>query len=314
MWMKDDRGKMTDPLVVAVVLNWNNPQDTVDCVASLRASDYPNLDILLVDNGSTDNSVSLFRERFPEIELIETGENLGYAGGNNVGIKRALSKGAEYVLLANNDVAVAPDTVSQLVSAAECNKSVGAAGALVFWRDEPEKLYAAYGVVNFSEAIVRLKGRNSTVPDRYSETMEVDWVLGCAILLERGAVEDVGELDERFFAYHDEVDWCTRARKKGYKIMLVPARVWHAGQSSTGGEKYASAKRYFVGRNSVLFAKKHATAGQWVKFLVMFFASLPLAFLRELPRGQASGVLLKLWGFRDGVMGREPPLKRLGLR
>ena len=140
-------------------------------------------------------------------------------------------------------------------------------------------------------------------------------MLGCAILLGRAAVEDVGGLDERFFAYHDEVDWCTRARKKGYKIILVPdARVWHAGQSSTGGEKYASAKRYFVGRNSVLFAKKHATARQWVKFLVMFFASLPLAFLRELPRGQARGVLLKFWGFRDGVRGREPPLEKLGLR
>jgi GT2 family glycosyltransferase len=219
------------------------------------------------------------------------------------------------VFLVNNDVTVAPDTVSQLVSAADGHESAGATGALVFSRDEPEKLYAAYGVVNFSEAIVRLKGRNSRVMDRFSETMEVDWVLGCAILLERAAVEDVGELDERFFAYHDEVDWCTRARKKGYRIILVPdARVWHAGQSSTGGEKYASAKRYFVGRNSVLFAKKHATARQWAKFLVMFFASLPLAFLRELPRGQARGVLLKLLGFRDGVMGREPPLKRLGLR
>ena len=306
---------MTNQLVVAVVLNWNNPEDTVDCVTSLKASSYPNLDILLVDNGSTDNSVNLFREKFPELELIETGENLGYAGGNNAGIKRALSKAAKYVFLVNNDVTVAPDTVSQLASAAESHKAAGATGALVFWRDEPEKLYAAYGVVNFSEAIVRLKGRNSRITDRFSETMEVDWVLGCAILLERAAVEDVGELDERFFAYHDEVDWCTRARKKGYKIILVPdARVWHAGQSSTGGEKYASAKRYFVGRNSVLFAKKHATARQWVKFLVMFFASLPLAFLRELPRGQAGGVLLKLWGFRDGVKGREPPLERLGLR
>jgi hypothetical protein len=306
---------MTNSFVVAVVLNWNNPQDTLGCVTSLRVSDYRNLDILLVDNGSTDNSVGVFTKRFPEIELIETGENLGYAGGNNVGIRRALSKGAKYVLLVNNDVTVAPDTVSRLVSAAEGGESVGAAGALVFWRDEPEKLYAAYGVVNFSEAIVRLKGRNSTVSDRYSETVEVDWVLGCAILLARDAVEGVGELDERFFAYHDEVDWCTRARGKGYRVILVPdARVWHAGQSSTGGEKYASAKRYFVGRNSVLFAKKHANTGQWVKFVVMFFTSLPLALLRELPRGQARGVLLKLWGFRDGVMGREPPLKRLGLR
>ena len=217
---------MTDPLVVAVVLNWNNPVDTVDCVASLKASDYPNLDILLVDNGSTDNSVSVFREKFPELELIETGENMGYAGGNNVGIKRALSRGAKYVFLGNNDVTVAPDTVSQLVSAAESHKAAGATGALVFWRDAPEKLYAAYGGVNFSEAIVRLKGRNSRVMDRFSGTMEVDWVLGCAILLERAAVEDVGELDERFFAYHDEVDWCTRARKKGYRIILVPdARV-----------------------------------------------------------------------------------------
>jgi GT2 family glycosyltransferase len=306
---------MTDPLVVAVVLNWNNPKDTVDCVASLNASTYPNLSILLVDNGSTDDSVNLFKERFPELELIETGENLGYAGGNNVGIRHAISQGAEYVFLVNNDVIVAPETVSRLVSATEGNESVGAAGALVFWRDEPEKLYAAYGVVNFSEAIVKLVGRNSSSPDRFSEQMEVDWVIGCAILLGRKTLEDVGELDERFFAYHDEVDWCTRARKKGYRIVLVPgARVWHAGQSSTGGEKYASAKRYFVGRNSVLFARKHATTWQWAKFMAMFFASLPLAFLRELPRGQARGVALKLWGFCDGVRDRKPPLTRLGLR
>jgi len=306
---------MTDPLVVAVVLNWNNPEDTVDCVRSLKASTYSNLSILLVDNGSTDDSANLFKERFPEIELIETGENLGYAGGNNVGMRHAISQGAEYVFLVNNDVTVAPETVSRLVSATEGHESTGATGALVFWRDEPEKLYAAYGVVDFSEAIVKLKGRNSRSPDRFSEPMEVDWVLGCAILLRRKAIEDVGELDERFFAYHDEVDWCTRARKKGYRIVLVPgARVWHAGQSSTGGERYASAKRYFVGRNSVLFARKHATTRQWAKFVVLFFASVPLAFLRELPRGQARGVALKLWGFRDGVKGREPPLKRLGLR
>jgi hypothetical protein len=176
-------------------------------------------------------------------------------------------------------------------------------------------LYAAYGSVDYSEAIVKLRGRNADNYRQLSTITAVDWVLGCAILLRRDAVEDVGSFDERFFAYHDEVEWCTRARKKGYTILLVPtARVWHVGQSSTGGERYASAKRYFIGRNSVLFAKKHATFRQWVKFVTLFFLSLPFALLRELPRGQARGVFLKLRGFWDGIMGNEPPLERLGLR
>ena len=306
---------MTNPFVVAIVLNWNNPSDTLECVTSLRKSLYGNLDIIVVDNGSTDNSVTRVQEEFPGLDVIETGINTGYAGGNNVGIEYALSRGAHYVFLVNNDVTVAPETVSRLVEAAESHRAVGAAGPLVFWREEPASLYAAYGTVNYSEAIVRLKGRNARDIERYSSTTAVDWVLGCAILLTGEVIKNVGKFDEEFFAYHDEVDWCTRARAKGYRILLVPeARVWHKGQSSTGGERYASAKRYFVGRNSVLFAKKHATAWQWGKFLAMFFASLPLAFVRELPRRQARGVFLKLWGFWDGVNGKELPLERLGLR
>ena len=303
------------PVVVAVVLNWNNPTDTVDCVKSLKGSTYPNLETVIVDNGSSDDSVTTFRETFPELNVLETGQNLGYAGGNNIGIGHALPRGAAYVFLVNNDVTVAPETVSRLVDAAEQQPEAAATGPLVFWRAEPTRLYAAYGSVDYSEAIVKLRGRNADSHGQFASTMAVDWVLGCAILLRREAVEDVGTFDERFFAYHDEVDWCTRARKKGHTIVLVPtARVWHVGQSSTGGERYASAKRYFVGRNSVLFAKKHATLIQWVKFVTLFFLSLPLAFLRELPRGQARGALLKLHGFCDGVRGKEPPLERLGLR
>jgi len=304
-----------EPLVIAVVLNWNNPSDTVECVTGLRQSLYPNLQILVVDNGSTDDSIAVLAERFPDLELIQTGKNLGYSGGNNIGIKCALSEGADYVFLVNNDVTIAPETISHLVRIAENDHATGATGALVFWQSEPDTLYAAYGVVDYSEAIVKLKGRNCRDVSRYDAPRAVDWVLGCAILLRRDAVERIGTFDESFFAYHDEVDWCTRAREAGYRIMLVPeARVWHKGQASTGGERYASAKRYFVGRNSVLFAKKHATAWQWTKFLTMFFASLPVVFLRELPRGQWRGVLLKLWGFWDGLTGKEPPLQRLGLR
>jgi len=303
------------PPVVAVVLNWNNPTDTLECVKSLKRSTYSNFETLIVDNGSSDNSVARFREAFPEVRILETGQNLGYAGGNNIGIEYALSRGAAYVFLLNNDVTVAPETLSRLVQEAEQHPEAAATGPLVFWRAEPTRIYAAYGRVDYSEAIVKLKGRNADSHRQFFDTMTVDWVLGCAILLRRDAVEDVGTFDEQFFAYHDEVDWCMRARKKGYTILLVPAaRVWHVGQSSTGGERYASAKRYFVGRNSVLFAKKHAAVRQWVKFVTLFFLSLPLAFLRELPRGQARGVLLKLQGFWDGIRGKEPPLARLGLR
>ncbi len=303
------------PRVAAVVLNWNTAEETIECVRSLEASEYSPVDTIVVDNASKNDSVGRLREELGDLELICNPTNLGYAGGNNVGIRRAIEIGADYVLIVNSDVTVAPDTIGKLVNTAGETDRIAAVGPAVFWKKTPEVLFAAYGKVDFSEAIVKLVGANSTDVARFgSEPREVDWVVGCAVLLSNEALNEVGLFDEEFFAYHEEADWCVRAKKRGFKVVFVPgAKVLHVGQAATGGAKYASAKRYFVGRNSVLFARKHASCLQWCKFLACFSVSLPLAYLRELPRGQSKGAILKLQGFIDGLRGRKPPLEKLGL-
>jgi len=192
---------------------------------------------------------------------------------------------------------------------------VAAVGAKVLAADDPATLWLAWGRVTWRAALVERVGRGAPDGPPYDQVREVEWVPGCAMLLAREALEVVGFLDERFFAYHEDVDWCTTARERGWRVLFNPASVLrHRGNQTLGGPGYVSARKYLSARSTVLFARKHASRLQHVKLWTSILVTLPFVFLRRLASGEAGGVWLKVRGWLDGLRDREPPFGALGLR
>jgi GT2 family glycosyltransferase len=220
------------PRVSCIVLNWNGWKDTIECLRALKECTYPLLTVIVADNGSTDDSVCRIRAAFPDVTLLESGKNLGFAGGNNVGIHYALDHGADYVWLLNNDTQAAPDALSELVAKAVTHARIGAVSSICYYADAPATVQAWAGSrVNLWIGRVRL----ATSPRRD------DWfhsLNGTSILVARGAVEDVGMLDEGFFFYWEDTEYTLRLRKKGWRLAAAPrSRILHKVNGSTGANK-----------------------------------------------------------------------------
>jgi len=243
------------PQVAIVVLNWNNAPDTLACLESLTRIDYPDHTILVVDNGSTDDSVARIGDRFPRMEIRQTGANLGYAEGNNVGIRHALEQGVDYVLLLNDDVVVAPDMLSNLVAVAGREPLAGFLGPKVYHREEPQCLQSA-GIALDWLYDSRHRGQDQVDAGQFDVVEEVDAVSGCAMLASRRVLERVGLLAPQYFMYYEEIDWCLRARAAGFKNLYVPtARVWHRKpQLRTAAMPFVT---YYMRRNAYLLLSKH---------------------------------------------------------
>ena len=228
---------MTADQVTIVVLSWNRAAETVACLESLRQADLGGASVLLVDNGSRDGSVETIRRLFPELRVIALPENRGYAGGNNAGIRAALEAGAEGVLLLNNDTCVAPDFLVALLDAMDSSPDCGAVTSAVHRLGRPDMLDVAYTEVNFGvRHAVKIRGVNKLVWQGWDRRLEVPVVTGCSLLLKAEALRTVGLFDEAYFAYHEDVDWCLRARRAGYRFFYEPfSRVYHHGGASTRG-------------------------------------------------------------------------------
>lgn len=244
------------PLVNIIILNWNGWQDTAACVESCRALDWPNFRITIVDNASTDGSEAKLRELFPTIEIIQTGRNLGFAGGNNVGIRKALELGADYVWLLNNDTTVAPDALSALVDALENTPAAGMAGSLIYYHADPERIWTAGG--SWQPGCLKLRQRGAYQIDsgQFDRIEEVGSVSGCSLMVKAETVRRVGMLAEEFFLYWEDTDWCARTLAVGEKVLFVPtSRVWHKVSATVKG--HSARQYYYHTRNGLLFFKRH---------------------------------------------------------
>ncbi len=243
------------PLVGVIILNWRDPGATLRCLEAVYASDYPAREVVVVDNSSGDGSVAKLKARYPSLCVLANETNLGYAGGNNSGIRYALDRGAQYVLLLNDDAVLCPTAISHLVKAMQEHPEAGCAGPKVYALEEPERLLSAGGrLVQGVHAMQRGLGELDT--GQYDGLMGVDFLSGCALLLSRQAVVNAGFLDSSFFVYYEDVEWCYRARRAGYSALLVPAaKVWHPDTRVRDGD--SALVTYYVTRNSLLFAAKH---------------------------------------------------------
>jgi GT2 family glycosyltransferase len=305
---KDDAGHAW-PRVGIVVLNWRQIDDTLACLASLRQLDYPAYDVVVVDNGSADGSAATIRERFADIVVLENKRNLGFAAGNNVGIRHLLKSGAEYVLLLNNDTIVAPDLLKPLVEQAECDPRIGIVGPKIYYHDRANVIWSAGGTLSPTGEPGHL--RVDETDDGSPETLrEVDYVTGCAILIKRAVIQQIGLLDERFFIYFEEAEWCARAHRAGFRVVYVPqAHMWH--KIEMGERRYSPRYTYLMSRNRLLYLRLNG-AGLWTLGLAALTLLRTAAGWSLRPehremRGLAAAVVS---GVGDFLMGRfgEPPL------
>ena len=218
--------------LVAVVLSWNRRDDTLACLESLRG-----IETVCVDNGSTDGSAEAVAESFPEVELIRHGENLGYAAGNNAGIRLALERGADWVWLVNNDAVVDAGAAAALEEAARVRPDAGVLACKVYFAEPPDLLWYAGGRFNLLLGYSgRQDGYGQRDDGRFDALRDVERATGAAMAISRAAIERAGLLDEDLFAYVEDVEWCLRIRRAGFAVVFVPgARVWHRVSASTGG-------------------------------------------------------------------------------
>jgi GT2 family glycosyltransferase len=300
----------TRPLV-AVLVNWNSGDDTLATLAALDRTGWPGLRPLVVDNASTDGSPARIRRQRPDVEVLETGANLGYGGGVTAGLRHALHDPAVgWALVLNTDVELDPGFVAPLVAACR-DPGVGAAGPKIYYFDPPDLLWAAGGRLRWRETVTVELGQRQRDGERWSVPRAVSYLTTCCLLVPRDALERVGLFDPTFFLNVEDADWCRRATDAGYVLRYAPeSRIWHKVAVSTGGG-YTPFKTFHTGRSNALFARRHGRRGGLVLFLAANALALPLALLRELPRGNARAVVSKAKGVWAGLRAPLPPPPRL---
>jgi GT2 family glycosyltransferase len=293
--------------VAVVVLSWNGRDDTLACLRSLREVTYEPRSLVVVDNGSSDGSPDAVRDAFPEVELLARSENLGFAGGNNVGIRHALERGSDYICVLNNDTLVDPGFLEPLVAAAG-TPDTGAVCPKILFADERELIWFAGATYDPHRGYQgRLLGYRERDSNEFGGVRVTDRATGTAMLVPVGVFQRVGLFDEGLFAYSEDVDWSLRARAAGYRILVAgESRVYHRVSASSGGESSPTSLYYNV-RNALVVAERHATLGRlgtWRRRATIVAANAAQA-ARSNSRRAALAAVLEGWrDFRRGALGQ----------
>lgn len=304
------------PRVSIIILNWNGLEDTIECLESLKKITYPNYDVIVVDNGSKGNDAQVLEQKFGDhVHLIRNDKNYGYAGGNNIGIRYALSNSlSDYFLILNNDVVVAPDFLTEMIRRAAGDDQVGLVGPKTYIYGAPDSLQLVWYEVDMRKGRASHVASGETDQGQYEEAKQVDYIQGSCFLVRQKVIQNVGLFDEEYFCYWEETDYCYKVREAGYKIVYAPrARIWHK-KSVSSKPWYRTLRRrdqanmppyhiYFLTRNNFKFMKKHATTKQYRSFLVYFFgyrfwftAGVCLLYHRDI-----KVLIAFLRGVRDGL-------------
>lgn len=282
--------------LIAVVLSWNGREDTLACLESLRG-----VQTVCVDNGSSDGSADAVAERFPEVELIRTEVNLGFAAGNNVGIRRALDRSADWVLLVNNDASVEPGIVETLAAAAEARPDAGVLACKVLFAGADRLWYAGAA---FDPYLGRSRHEGFGEPDAPGELRDTVRATGAGMAVSRAAIEAAALFDEELFLYAEDLEWCLRIRAAGFAVVYVPgARVRHRVSAASGGAGSPTTS-YYETRNMLAVVERHRPLPRGVTAVRRALVVVPRVLLAaRRPRSAAAAV--RGWrDYRRGRMGR----------
>ncbi len=295
---------MSPRSVAAVVVNWNGREVLAQCLESLIHSDQEGLAIYVVDNASTDGSAEMLGERFPSVRLIRNERNDGYAAGANAGVERVRADGFDYALLLNNDLELAPDAVSALMRAAAGHPGAAFLGPLIYYHDRPDVIWSFGGTVSFLTGDIRHVGLRERDTGQYEEIRRADYVTGCAMLVSLEAVGKIGLMDTGYFMYNEDTDWCMRATRLGYDVLVVPeAKVWHKVSMSSGGG-LTPFKVYHRFRSTFRFFARHARFYQWIGIVPATLVRTVAFAAGELLRGRRENVAALSRGAIDTLRGR----------
>ncbi len=300
-----------DSKIAVIILNWNGKEDTLECLDSVYKMGYPHLEVIVVDNGSSDNSVLAVRERFKDVALIENKANLGFCGGNNIGIRYALSQKPDYLLILNNDAVVEPSLIKELKDVVDSDPAIGAVSPIITFYDNQDLIYFSGTKIDWGNGDFY-----GLYPRRHIETaqglLDIDFTGWCATFMKREVMEKVGLLDERFFAYYDDADWGVRAKACGLRTVLYPRKLAaHKVSSSTGGS-FSPLVYFYLFRNRLFFMRKHAHFLRKLQFSFCYVRDSYKQYdslLIDNQDSRAQAVMDGLWSALNGCLFD----KRLGI-
>ena len=244
-----------NPFITLIILNWNKAEETIRCLETVAIIDYSNMEVLVVDNSSSDGSVVKIREKFSTVTIIENKCNLGYAEGNNIGLRYSIEKNAKYALILNNDTFVDRDFAKKLVNAGERYPNAALIGPLIYNYGQPGIIQSAGANLDY---LWRSHHRGLGKQDvgQFNQEEEVEIVSGSAVLVNLNIIKKIGLLDKSFFLYREDVDWCLRAKKAGYEVLFVPGATMEH-RSHQVRESELPRITYYMTRNSLALMKKH---------------------------------------------------------
>ena len=285
------------PIIGAIILNWNLPDQTLACVRALGESTLKADSVLVVDNGSSDESLAAIKRALHANEVLGLPENIGFAGGMNAGIREMRGRGMDYVLIMNNDIHVAPDMLRRLVDEARIDPACSIAAPVVYLTCPSDKIWHAGS--RFGNFLLMPKRVGDTEISR-ATTVEVDAVPASVWLLSVKAIDKIGVFDTRYFMYYEDWDYCWRARAAGLRILVVGgARAWHAVSAST--RSIPELRQYHFSRGRTGYYLSHGPLFSRLAMLVGLGLSEALVALRLLLRGQFDAVGARLGGFMAGI-------------
>jgi len=268
--------------VIVLVLNWCNETDTAVCLDSLAASRHDDLEVLLIDNASPDGSGARLHARFPDLPYLQTGDNLGYAGGNNRGFAWALERGSDYVLVLNDDTVVDPDCIPRLVRTADDSGAAVVAPQILYY-DEPEVIWFGGGRFSTGRGMGLHLQENATL-DRGTAAVPITFACGCCFLIRADVLRAVGGFDESFFAYVEDAELSLRLARRGYTMMYEPrARVLHRLRRGAEESPFQIRQRDVNRRRMV---RLHYDAFDRVRFAAWFYPTRLMHLANFIARGE----------------------------
>lgn len=292
--------------LAVVVLNWNGLAHTRALLPTLLACRMPDgwsLEAMVVDNGSTDGSVEAFRAEFPAVTVVALPENRRFAGGNNEGLRRALADGADAVALLNNDTLADPGLFERLLLALDQDPAAGAAAPLIYYGAPSGRIWYAGARVSTALGLASHRGLRARDQGQYRAVEETGYLTGCCLLAWRAVWEKVGLLDERYFIYAEDVDWCLRARRGGYRLLFVPtARLWHKVSASSGAA--SPWKIYQRLRANLTLFSTHARGSARLTWLPAFVVQQKALMLWLLVRGHGRAAMAVPRALWDAMAGK----------
>lgn len=290
------------PLVYIILVNYNGYKDTLECVKSLRKVTYENYKVVIVDNASKDASVKILKKELMDCCVLESKENLGFAGGNNLGIKYALDSGADYVLLLNNDTLVEENFLTSMMVSFKEDKKIGVVGCKIMYHPESNIIWYGGGYIDWFKFLGMHYGIREIDKGQYDKEKKVDFVTGCCMLIKKEVLEKVGLLPEDYFMYLEDLDFCVKVKNYGYKIWYSPkAVIYHKVGFSSGGEDSAFTIEWIT-RNRLLFMNRYKNKVPSFKFVLsklIFYLTRAVRYIQFLIKGREDKAQAILAGIKS---------------